>query len=110
MNRVWEEHPTSARAVLDGVEDETGWAYTTVKTMLTRLVEKGALVERKEGGRSLYEPKLTRVMARTAALRALLDRAFGGALGPMMSHLVEDEKLSARERKELRRLIEEQRK
>jgi len=107
MNRVWEKSPTTAREVLDAVGDETGWAYTTVKTMMTRLVEKGVLKERKRDGTSRYEPKLTRRRARAAALRALLDRAFGGALGGMVSHLVDDEKLSKKDRAELRRMLEE---
>jgi len=110
MNRVWADHPATARAVLEAVEADTGWAYTTVKTMLTRLVEKGALKERKRRGTSEYEPLLTRGKARAAALRALLDRAFGGALGPMMSHLVDEEHLSKKERAELRRMLGEKKK
>ena len=53
------------------------------------------------------EPKISRQRARGAALRALVDRAFGGALGGMMSHLVEDEKLTKKQRDELRRMLEE---
>ena len=109
MNRVWEDHPTNARAVLEGVVDETGWAYTTVKTMMNRLVEKGVLREKKRDGTSQYEPKLTRSGARAAALRALMDRAFDGAVGPMMSFLVKDEKLSKRDRDDLQRMLEEER-
>jgi BlaI family penicillinase repressor len=110
MNRVWEDHPTTARDVLESVIDETGWAYTTVKTMMNRLVEKGVLREKKRGGTSQYEPKLTRRGARTAALKALMDRAFDGAMGPMMSFLVKDEKLSKRDREDLQRMLDEERK
>jgi len=109
MNRVWEKSPATARDVLEAVEAETGWAYTTVKTMMNRLVDKGVLRERKRDNTSWYEPKLTRRRARGAALKALLDRAFGGAVGPMMSHLVDDEKLWRKERAELRRMLEEKR-
>ena len=105
MNAVWAHHPTTARAVLEAVVGETGWAYTTVKTMMNRLVEKGVLREKKAKGTSQYEPKLTRQKARAAALRAVVDRAFGGSVAPMMSFLVEDEKLSKKERDELRRML-----
>jgi BlaI family penicillinase repressor len=104
MNRVWEDHPVTAREVMESVDAD--WAYTTVKTMMTRLAKKGALKERKRDGVSWYEPRLTRQHARGAALRALVDRAFGGAIGGMMSHLVEDEKLSKKERDELKRMLE----
>ena len=105
MNRVWQDHPATARAVLEAVVDETGWAYTTVKTMMNRLVDKGVLSEKKRNGTSEYEPLLTKRRARAAALRALLDRAFDGAMGPMMSYLVEDEKLSKRDRDDLKRML-----
>jgi len=105
MNRVWEDSPTTARQVLDAVGDETGWAYTTVKTMMNRLVEKGALKERKQDHTSEYAPKLTRRRARAAALKALVERAFGGAIGPMVTQLVDDEKLTKKERDELRRML-----
>jgi len=108
MNLVWADHPATARLVLDGVIEETGWAYTTVKTMMNRLVEKGILSETKRAGTSQYEPRLTRTKARAFALRALVDRAFGGAMGPMMSYLVEDEKLSKSDRADLRRMLEDE--
>ena len=109
MNRVWQDHPATARVVLEAVVDETGWAYTTVKTMMNRLVDKGVLGEKKRNGTSEYEPLLTKRRARAAALRALLDRAFDGAMGPMVSYLVEDEKLSKRDREELKRILGERR-
>ncbi len=106
MNAIWERSPASARDVHEKVERETQWAYTTVKTMLGRLVEKGALTARMRANSSLYEPRISRSQARRAALRALLDRAFDGAFAPLMSHLVEDERLSPRERRELAALLE----
>ena len=108
MDRVWAAHPATARSVLDEVVHETGWAYTTVKTMLDRLVKKGVLREKKRDGTSQYVPRLSRKKARASALRALVDRAFGGAVGPMMSCLVEDEKLSKRDRDELRRMLKDE--
>ena len=75
--------------------------YTTVKTMLDRLVEKRAVSKSKRGNVGLYEPLVSRRQARGTALRMLLDQAFDGAFGPMMHFLAEDEDLSAGERKEL---------
>ncbi len=109
MHAVWECAPATARDVLDTLGDETEWAYTTVKTMMTRLVDKGALKTKMRGNTSVYVPALTKNHARTSALRGLLDRAFGGTMGSMMHFLVEEEKLTAKERREiLRRLSEDQ--
>jgi BlaI family penicillinase repressor len=107
MNAVWQRAPASARDVLEALGREPGWAYTTVKTMLTRLVEKGALRMERRANRNLYEPLVTRANARRAAVRSLLERAFDGAFGTMLQHIVREEDLSSAERAELARLIDE---
>src|SRR5262245_34003223 len=105
MNRLWQASPRSAREVHGEVEPETDWAYTTVKTMLDRLVEKGALRASMRGNATLYAPALGQKAARSSALRSLLERAFGGTLGGLVEHMVASERLSARERDELAALI-----
>jgi BlaI family transcriptional regulator, penicillinase repressor len=106
MRAVWARGPASARDVLEAVTAETGWAYTTVKTLLARLVEKGALSERKRANQSIYEPLVTARTARVAALRALVDRAFDGVFGSLVQHLVAEERLSDRDRAALRAMLE----
>ena len=101
MNALWSEHPATARQIADRLADEVNWAYTTIKTMLTRLAGKGAVRERKSSNISIYEPLLSREKARRSALRAVMDQAFDGAFGPLMHFLVEEENLSAKQRAEL---------
>ena len=88
MSVVWEQPPTSARTVLDAVGDDTGWAYTTVKTLLDRLVEKGALTATIERNTSRYSPSITRKAARRSAVRGLVDRAFEGGFAPLVLQIV----------------------
>lgn len=107
MRAVWARTPASARDVLEHAEGETEWAYTTVKTLLARLVEKGALSMRMRGNVSLYEPRVTMRQARIAALRSLVDRAFDGTFGTLLQHLIAEEKLSPRDRAALARMIED---
>ena len=107
MQAVWEHAPASARDVLERVHAETGWAYTTAKTVLARLVEKGALRERKRANTSLYEPLVTRVDARRTAVHSLLDKAFDGTFGALVQHMVSSEKLGKKEREKLARLLAE---
>lgn len=107
MQAVWNRAPASARDVLDEVGEETGWAYTTVKTLLARLVEKGALSEGRQANVNIYEPRITRNEARGSALRSLLDRAFDGTFGSLFQHLIAEERLSARDVKTLERMLHE---
>jgi BlaI family penicillinase repressor len=105
MNALWEKHPVKARDVVQRLPSTVNWAYTTVKTMLDRLVEKKAVGKSKRGNIGLYEPLVSRRQARRTAMRMMLDQAFDGAFGPMMHFLVEDEKLPAEQRKELIKIL-----
>ncbi len=105
MNAVWDSAPASARDVLERVGDETGWAYTTVKTLLGRLVEKGALDVRMRANTSLYEPRITRDAARRSALRSLLDKAFDGTVGALVQHFAAEAKLTRKDRDALAAML-----
>ena len=110
MNALWDGHPAKARDVAERLPSRVGWAYTTVKTMLDRLVEKKAVRKSKKGNTGLYEPLLSRRQARSTAVRMMLNQAFDGAFGPMMHFLVKDEKLSSKDRKELINILSGKRK
>jgi BlaI family penicillinase repressor len=107
MNAVWDDAPASARDVLERIEVETEWAYSTVKTILTRLVGKGALRVRMRANTGLYEPRITRSEARRSAVHSLLDRAFDGAFGSLLQHLISEERLSRKDRAKLVSMLNE---
>ena len=107
MNALWQDHPANARDIAGRLPKGINWAYTTIKTMLNRLVVKRAVSETKKGNISYYEPVLSRRQARRTALSLLVDQAFDGAFGPMMHFLLEDKKLSAKQRKELIKILAE---
>lgn len=108
MRAVWASGRVTVRVVLDAVEADTGWAYSTVKTMMTRLVEKGFLSARREGAATVFEPLVTQRDARRRALGDFLDRAFDGTLGGLVEHLVGERRLNRKDREALRRLIEDE--
>ena len=94
MNALWQGHPASAREIIERLPKRVDWAYTTVKTMLTRLVAKGALSEKKQGNVGVYTPMLSQHKARLMAVRSLVGDAFDGAFGSLAHFLVEEEALS----------------
>jgi BlaI family transcriptional regulator, penicillinase repressor len=106
MKVVWNRVPASARDVLEVLEPKTSWAYTTVKTLMNRMVEKGILKARLRANTTLYEPLVSREEARRSAVSVLVDKAFDGAFGPLMHFLVSEERLSEEDRREVLRLLE----
>jgi BlaI family penicillinase repressor len=107
MNALWKRYPATARDIIEFMPGETKWAYTTVKTMLTRLVKKGAISESKRGSISVYEPLVTQKTARKNAIKNLFDKVLGGAVEPIMHYLIEEKNLSYKERQQLIRMLKE---
>lgn len=107
MRALWRRSPATAREILDVLAEDTGWAYTTLRTLLARLVEKGAVLERKDQGTSVYQAILREERARSSAVKALLSRAFDGGFGSLVHFMMENEELSTRDRARLQELLNE---
>ena len=101
MNTLWQENPATARELMERLPSRVNWAYTTVKTMLSRLVDKKALTEYKRGNTSFYKPLISQRKARSNAFKSLLDQAFNGATGPLMHFLIEEQNLTEKQRQEI---------
>jgi BlaI family penicillinase repressor len=101
LNALWRKHPANARELLAVLSAETGWAYTTLKTMLTRMEEKRFVRTQMRGNAAWYSPVIEQRAAQRRAVRTLIERVFEGAAGPLLAHLADDESLSAAERKKL---------
>ncbi|MBN1359073.1 MAG: BlaI/MecI/CopY family transcriptional regulator, partial [Sedimentisphaerales bacterium] len=86
--------PCAAGTVQEALAGELGWAYSTVKTTMDRMVGKGLLEIERIRNLQLFRAKVDRRQAAKWEFRRMLARAFDGALGPMMQYLVENEKLT----------------
>ena len=106
MDVLWQRSPQTANEVVEALAEAVEWEPATIKTMLNRLVKKGALKFKTEGNRYFYAPALTRDACVRTEGRSFLDRVFGGAAGPLIAHFVEDANLSKDEITELRRLLD----
>ena len=107
MNALWENFPATTRQIAERLPDEINWAYTTIKTMLTRLADKKVVKETKKGNVGFYEPVLTRENAQRNALKSLVNQAFDGAFGPLMHFLVEDQKVTDKQKEDLMKALKE---
>lgn len=107
MEVLWEHAPRGSEEIATALHAETGWHENTVRTLLNRLVRKRALRATREGRRFLYAPLLAREQWQTSESRSLLDRVFGGRVAPLLVHFGRNERLSAKDVAELRKLVDE---
>src|SRR3954468_14546456 len=107
MEALWRRQPLAAEEIFAEGGEGQGWALPTLKTLLARLVEKGALATQKDGRRFLYRPLVSRADYVESESQGLLDRLFQGRLAPLVSHFSERQALSADDIAELKRLIQE---
>ncbi len=107
MDVLWTESPLAAAEIAERLESQTSWSLKTVKTLLGRLVDKGAVVHEPDGRRFLYRPILTRADYAQAATSRLADQLFGGRAAPLVAHLAERRGLSKRDIRELEELLKE---
>ncbi|GAB5349520.1 BlaI/MecI/CopY family transcriptional regulator [Alteriqipengyuania sp. 357] len=110
MEVIWDRHPLSATQVCDAVCEARGWSMPTVKTLLSRLVGKGALATEPDGRRFLYSPRIERSDYVGGESRRLVDRLFGGRASSLFAHLAESESLTDEDLGEIERLLKEMRK
>ncbi|HXT59367.1 MAG TPA: BlaI/MecI/CopY family transcriptional regulator [Pirellulales bacterium] len=107
MNIVWRRKRCAARDVCEEAKGEHGWAPSTVKTLLRRLVEKGHLQTTQVGNSFLYRPTRPALRALERAADTLLRNALEGTVGPLLAHMVKRSQLSDDELAELRALLDE---
>lgn len=107
MEALWAKSPLAAEDIVVATAEPQGWSEATVKTLINRLLNKGAISARKDGRRYLYAPVLARDDYVTSESEGLLSRLFDGRLAPLVSHFSEQNKLSPQDLAELKALIAE---
>lgn len=108
MEALWASRaPLTAADVAEAVPADRQWSLATVKTMLSRLVTKGAVGHVQDGRRYLYHAAIERAATVGHESRRLVDRMFGGKLSPMIARLAEEDALSPEDVAEIEKLLKE---
>ena len=110
IKAVWESEPCTAPDIRQKLWRPTRWTYSTVRTLMDRMVVKGLLKAEKERHPTLYHSAVTREEAQRGELFHALKHAFNGALTPMVQCLLDTGKLSPDELAELESLIKAKKK
>ncbi len=108
MEALWERAPQTASEVTKTLRPTMSWAENTVRTLLTRLVDKGALkTAENDSGTRTYAPAVKREACVRAESDSFLQRIFGGAAKPLLVHFAQNSKLTPEEVNELKKLLDQ---
>ncbi len=107
MEILWKRAPLSSDDVVQALSRTHAWAEPTIKTLLGRLMKKGAITATREGRRYLYSPVLKRETWIARESESVLKRLFDGRVAPLVAHFSKAQKLSEKDIAELRKLIDE---
>lgn len=106
MEVLWLRSPRTADEVIAELASAQDWQEPTIRTLLNRLLNKGAIAAQKDGRRYLYSAVLRREDWVNRQSRSLLNRLFEGRVAPLVAHFSEQGKLSKKDIAELKKLIE----
>mgnify|MGYP002713119389 CR=1 FL=1 len=104
MEVLWRKAPQTSEDIVSALQRDSDWHEKTIRTLLNRLLGKGAVKAQKDGRRYLYSPRLSREQWQSQESRSLLDRVFDGRLSPLPVHVSTPEKLGEQDIAELRKL------
>lgn len=107
MELLWRSSPRTPEEIIGQVGAAHQWADGTVRTLITRLLKKGAISGAREEGRYHYRPLVKRADYVQAESQGLLDRLFHGEVAPLVAHFAEHRALTAKDLETLKRLIAE---
>jgi BlaI family penicillinase repressor len=108
MKILWKESPLTASEIIHRLKETVQWNPKTAKTLLNRLVTKGALSFDKEGRTYHYYPSVSESECARVENRSFLNRVYDGALQPMLAAFIEDQKLSPVQIEELKQILDKE--
>jgi BlaI family penicillinase repressor len=107
MRILWANSALTSNEVVKELTGRTKWKPKTIKTLITRLVQKGALKFKKEGKKYRYYPAVSESQCVSAQRRSFVRRVYGGTMKPMLAAFIEEADLSAEDISELKTILEQ---
>jgi BlaI family penicillinase repressor len=107
MKIFWFKSPATANDVIDLLCEKTDWKPATIKSLISRLVNKNALGFNPEGKTYFYFPLVSEEECLKAESKSFLHRLYGGAIKPMFVNFLKQEKLTDEDIEELKKILDE---
>lgn len=99
-----EEAPLPMQEIIRRAKEQKGWADSTIKTFVQRMVKKGAVLEEKKKVR-VFSPAYTEETRKGAVLKELVDKFFMGSCSKALLCFCETQQVSKEELQEVMEII-----
>ena len=110
MEPIWAVGACTAADVIRQLRATHAWNHSTIRTLLARLVEKGALAYDVDGTRYIYRAAVSRQQCVRQESRSFLEKAFGGDVAALLAHFVAEASLNREQIEQLRQLLAQKKK
>jgi len=110
METIWKHGSRAARDVFASLQTEKTWDIKTVRTLLARLVEKGALEYDQIGNSYLYRAAYTREQLICGEVREVAKRSLDGSISGLFAAFLQEEQLTPEELEKMQKLLNSARK
>jgi predicted transcriptional regulator len=108
LQQLWEIGPTTIRQLTDALyPDGTESSYATVQKLLDRLEAKGCVRRDRSSWAHVFRAAVDRDQIIGRRLEAMAEKLCGGSLTPLLTNLVRSKRLTPKERREIRKLMDE---
>lgn len=105
MRAVWQADDQAAGELISKVQELRDWNHRTIRTLLARLVEKGAVEVRIDGAKHLYRAAVSEQECVQSAAKTFSERFFSGDVKSLLLHFVENGKISPEELEDIRQSL-----
>ena len=107
MQVLWRRGPQTANDVVSALSSEVKWKPRTIKTLISRLVKKGAIKVTDEGYRYRYSAAVDESTCVRSETKSFVRRVYKGTMTPVLAAFLEDADLSAEEIDELQEILDQ---
>jgi len=110
MQVLWGGGPRTANDIVNSLSGDVKWKPRTIKTLISRLVKKGAVKVTEEGYRYRYTAAVDESDCVRSETRSFVRRVYQGAMKPALAAFIEDADLSDKEIDDIQKILNQKRK
>jgi BlaI family penicillinase repressor len=110
MQVLWSNGSQTANDVVNALSGEVKWKPRTIKTLISRLVKKGAVKVTEEGYRYRYSAAVNETACVRSETKSFVRRVYQGAMKPALAAFIEDADLSDKEIDDIQKILSQKRK